>query len=80
MIKIEVEVTDGTYTTRAAVCAESIRQAVRIAKDRYPGSAVEVVFPIRKASSSKALEAADASTELVRRRTPLRTTGKLLFL
>jgi hypothetical protein len=46
MVRVKVEVTDGTVAFTAAVCAANIRQAVRIAEDSYPGSAVGVVFPI----------------------------------
>jgi len=46
MVRVEVEVTDGTAAFTAAVRAESIRQAVRIAEVSYPGSAVGVVSPI----------------------------------
>lgn len=46
MIRISVEVRDGGAAFTTAVCAESIREAVLVAKDHYPGSAVGVVFPI----------------------------------
>jgi len=46
MIKVRVDVRNeiGRYTV--AVCAENLRQATRIARDLYPGSAVGIAFPI----------------------------------
>ena len=41
---------DGTTTFAVAVCAESIRQAVQMVEDRYPGRAVGVAFPIEPES------------------------------
>ncbi|HET7272786.1 MAG TPA: hypothetical protein VFI90_17070 [Rubrobacter sp.] len=46
MIKISVEVHEGTTPFRVAVQAKSIDQAVGIAKERYPDQEVRVVFPI----------------------------------
>lgn len=46
MVKVKVEVADGTAAFTAVVHAERIQQAVQIAKNQYPESAVRVVFPI----------------------------------
>ncbi len=50
MIEIRVKVNDCAAAFTAAVCAESIQQAVLITKDRYPGSVVGVAFPIEPES------------------------------
>jgi hypothetical protein len=46
MIEVSVEVREGDAPFRVAVQAESIGQAVSIAKERHPGRDVRVVFPI----------------------------------
>jgi hypothetical protein len=46
MVKVCVEVHEGDVPFRATVRAESISQAVRIAKGGYPDRDVRVVFPI----------------------------------
>jgi hypothetical protein len=46
MIKVRVEVRNETGSFTVAVCAESLRRAMRIASDLYPGSAVGIPFPI----------------------------------
>ncbi len=46
MIRISVEVNSDAASFRAVVCAESIEGAVGIARARYPGSEVGVLFPI----------------------------------
>ena len=46
MIRISVVVSRGGASFRAVVCAESIERAVGIARARYPGSEVRVLFPI----------------------------------
>jgi hypothetical protein len=46
MIRVSVEVRGGTALSRATVRAESISEAVSIAKGRYPGHQVRVMFPI----------------------------------
>ena len=46
MIKVDVEVGSGGGSFRAAVRAESIARAVGLARVRYPGSDVSVLFPI----------------------------------
>ena len=46
MIKVCVEVREGDALLEAAVYADSIRQAVGIAKGRFHGRDVRVVFPI----------------------------------
>ena len=46
MIKVSLEVHEGTVPFKVAVQAESIDQAVGIARERYPDQKVRVVFPI----------------------------------
>jgi hypothetical protein len=46
MIRVSMEVREGTALSRATVQAESIREAVSITRGRYPGRDVRVIFPI----------------------------------
>jgi hypothetical protein len=46
MIRVSMEVREGTALSRATVQAESIPEAVSITRGRYPGRDVRVVFPI----------------------------------
>jgi hypothetical protein len=46
MIRVSMEVREGTFLSRATVQAESIREAVNITRGRYPGRDVRVMFPI----------------------------------
>ena len=47
MIRVAMEVREGTtLLLRETVSAESVRQAVSIVRERYPGRDVRVVFPI----------------------------------
>jgi hypothetical protein len=46
MVKVSMEVHDGTARFAVAVLAKSIQQALRIVADRYPSSATKVKFPI----------------------------------
>ena len=46
MIRVSVEVREGTALSRATVQAESIREAVSITSARHPGRDVRVMFPI----------------------------------
>jgi hypothetical protein len=46
MIKVCVEVGNDAACGRVLVQAESIRGALNVVGQRYPGSAVRVVFPI----------------------------------
>ena len=46
MIRVSMEVREGTALSRATVQAESIREAVSITRGRYPGRDVRVMFPI----------------------------------
>ena len=46
MIRVSMEVREGTALSRATVQAESIREAVSITGGRYPGRDVRVMFPI----------------------------------
>jgi hypothetical protein len=46
MIKVSMKVGEGATLSRATVQAESIREALSIASERYPGRDVRVIFPI----------------------------------
>ena len=46
MIKVSMEVREGAALSTAIVQAESIREAVSITRQRYPGREVRVIFPI----------------------------------
>ena len=46
MIRVSMEVREGAALSRATVQAESIREAVSITRERYPGRDVRVKFPI----------------------------------
>jgi hypothetical protein len=47
MIRVAMEVREGaTPLLRETVSAESVRQAVSVMRERYPGRDVRVVFPI----------------------------------
>ena len=46
MIRVAMEVRDGATLLRETVSAESVRQAVSVMRERYPGRDVQVVFPI----------------------------------
>ena len=46
MIRVSVDVREGTALSRMTVQAESIREAVSITRRRYPGRDVRVKFPI----------------------------------
>jgi hypothetical protein len=46
MIKVSMEVREGAALSTAIVQAESIREAVNITRERYPGREVRVIFPI----------------------------------
>jgi hypothetical protein len=46
MIRVAVEVREGATLLREKVSAESVRQAVSVMRERYPGRDVRVVFPI----------------------------------
>jgi hypothetical protein len=46
MIRVSMEVHEGAALSRATVQAESIREAVSITRERYPGRDVRVIFPI----------------------------------
>ena len=41
-----MEMREGTSLSRATVQAETIREAVSITRERYPGRDVRVIFPI----------------------------------
>ena len=47
MIKVSIEVRDGTARFAVAVLAKSIQQALNIVAARYPGSVAKVKFPIK---------------------------------
>ncbi len=46
MIKVKIEVRNEAAGFTTVVYAESIRRAVQMAEDCYPGNAARVVFPI----------------------------------
>jgi hypothetical protein len=46
MVKVSIEVHDGTSRFAVAVLAQSIEQALSIIAARYPGSVARVKFPI----------------------------------
>ena len=47
VIKVRVEVSNGAGSDVVIVCAESLRQAERVAKARHPDTgAVRIIFPI----------------------------------
>ena len=46
MVRVHVEVREGDDPREVTVYADSIGQAVGKARDRFPGRAVRVVFPI----------------------------------
>ena len=46
MVKVSIEVLDGTARFAVAVLAKSIQQALSILAAQYPGSDVKIKFPI----------------------------------
>ncbi|MBA3701758.1 MAG: hypothetical protein H0W79_02855 [Rubrobacteraceae bacterium] len=46
MIRVSMEVREEAALSRATVQAESIREAVSITRERYPGRDVRIIFPI----------------------------------
>ena len=46
MVKVSIEVYDGTARFVVAVLDKSIQQALRIVAARHPGSLARVMFPI----------------------------------
>jgi hypothetical protein len=46
MIRVSMEVREGAALSTAKVQAESIREAVSITREHYPGREVRVIFPI----------------------------------
>ncbi len=46
MVRVSVKVREGSDLFEVAVHADSISDAVGIARDRFPGHDVRVVFPI----------------------------------
>ena len=46
MVKVSIEVHDGTARFAVAVLAKSIQQALSIVAARYPSSAARVKYPI----------------------------------
>lgn len=46
MIRVSVQVKDGSNAFSITVCAENLRRAVEFAANRYPGHAVSVLFPL----------------------------------
>ncbi len=66
MIKVSVEVHEGTAPFRVAVRAGSITRAINLIEGRHPGRNVRVVFPI---DPEEFFVATPQETEAVRRRT-----------
>ena len=46
MVKVSIEVHDGTARFAVAVLAKSIQEALRIVAARHPGCVARVTFPI----------------------------------
>ena len=46
MVKVSIEVRDGTARFMVGVKAKNIQQALRIVQTRYPGKVATVKFPI----------------------------------
>jgi hypothetical protein len=46
MVKVSIEVHDGTARFAVAVLAKSIQQALSIVATQYPGSVAKVKYPI----------------------------------
>ena len=46
MVKVSIEVRDGTARFAVSVLAKSIQQALKIVAVRHPGSVASVKFPI----------------------------------
>ena len=46
MIKVRIRVSGEAGDFAVVVCAENLRQAARSVKERFPGSAVQLAFPI----------------------------------
>ena len=46
MVKVSIEVHDGTARFAVAVLAKSIQQALSIVATQYPGSVAKIKFPI----------------------------------
>jgi hypothetical protein len=46
MVRVPVEVREGDDLFEVTVCADSISEAVGVARSRFPGHDVRVVFPI----------------------------------
>ncbi len=46
MIKVRIRVSSESGDLAVVVCAESLLQAAQSARERYPGSVVEIAFPI----------------------------------
>jgi hypothetical protein len=46
MVKVSIEVHDGTARFMVGIKAENIEQALKIVQTRYPGKVATVKFPI----------------------------------
>jgi hypothetical protein len=46
MVRVSIEVRNGTARFRVGVTAQSVRRALSAVGKRYPGSNVELSFPI----------------------------------
>ncbi len=63
MVRVHVEVREGDDLREVTVYADSISQAVGQARERFPGRAVRVVFPIDGEEFFGGRDAASAGTE-----------------
>ncbi len=63
MVKVPVEVRERDDLFEVTVYADSISQAVGTARDRFPGRAVRVVFPIDGEEFFGGRDTAAAGTE-----------------
>ena len=59
MVSVRIEVGNETFSLKVTVRARSIERAARIAAERYPGSRIQVEFPI----DPETFFADDAATE-----------------
>ena len=73
MVRVPIRIREGASRIDVSVQAQSIRRAVRIAADRYPGADVQGSFPI----DAEAFFVKEPSTgaELLRREQPERAAA-----
>ena len=71
MIRVVIEVGSGSDRFNVAVQAQNIRRAVSLAKTRYSGGDIRVVFPIEP----EAFFCKDAEMELIELAMPEKAAG-----